>query len=113
MQRRLPLAMNRFMAAAAFALAAQGAIAQVDPGLPSLPAAPKPQLPTPEAFADGQMTALDANGDKKVTWTEFSARLRKAFDEMDSKRRGYLTRAELKAAYEKAIAQIPQMPTEE
>lgn len=105
-------AMNRIMAAAAFALAAQGALAQVDSGLPSLPAAPKPQLPTPEAFADGQMKALDANGDKKVTWTEFSARLRKAFDDMDTKRRGYLTHAELKAAYEKAIAQMPRLPQE-
>jgi hypothetical protein len=27
---------------------------------------------------------------------------------MDTKRRGYLTHAELKAAYEKAIAQMPR-----
>lgn len=113
MQGRSLQAMNRFMAAAVFALTTQGALAQVDSGLPSLPAPPKPQLPTPDAFADGQMKALDANGDKKITWTEFSGRLRKAFDDMDIRRRGYLTRAELKAAYEKAIAQMPRLPTEQ
>jgi len=105
--------MSRLIAFTFIAFASQGALAQVDAGLPPLPAPPKPQLPTPDAFADGQMKALDSNGDKKVSWDEFSARLRKAFDEMDSKRRGYLTRAELKAAYEKAIAQMPRMPAEQ
>lgn len=109
MNGRLPLFMRRLITSAVLAFSVQGAFAQVDAGLPELPAAPRSQLPTPDQFADGQMKALDTNGDRKVTWSEFSARLRKAFDEMDTKRRGFLTRAELKAAYEKALAEMPRM----
>jgi hypothetical protein len=83
--------------------------AQVDGGLPELPPMPKQQLPSPDEFAAGQVKAMDSNGDKRITWHEFSARLRKAFDDIDTKRRGYLTHAELKAAYEKAIAQMPRL----
>lgn len=72
--------------------------------LPDLPPPPQSKLPTPRAFADQQMQSLDTNGDKRVTWEEFSADLRKAFLDMDTQRRGYLTRDDLMRAYEKALA---------
>lgn len=107
MSKLLSVRMSRLITTALLFSAVQ-CFAQVDPGLPDMPPMPKPQLPTPDEFAAGQIKAMDANADKRVSWAEFSARLRKAFDDMDTKRRGYLTHAELKAAYEKAVAQMPR-----
>lgn len=85
------------------------ASAQVDPGLPNLPMPqPRKQLPTPDDFADQQMAAFDKNGDKKVSWAEFSAKLRAAFDDMDKRKRGYLTREDIKQAYIKALVTVPR-----
>lgn len=72
-------------------------------GLPDLPPPPAAKLPSPRTFADQQLRLLDKDGDKRISWQEFSAELRKAFDEMDSDRRGYLTHADLVRAYEKAL----------
>jgi hypothetical protein len=107
MSKRFFGSMSRLITTVLLFSAAQS-YAQVDSGLPDMPPMPKQQLPTPDEFAAGQIKAMDTNSDKRVTWLEFSARLRKAFDDMDTKRRGYLTHAELKAAYEKAIAQMPR-----
>lgn len=85
------------------------ASAQVEPGLPNLPMPqPRKQLPTPDEFADQQIAAFDKNADKKVTWAEFSAKLRAAFDDMDKRKRGYLTREEIKQAYIKALVAAPR-----
>lgn len=72
-------------------------------GLPDLPPPPAAKLPSPRSFADQQLRLLDKDRDKRISWQEFSAELRKAFDEMDSARRGYLTHADLARAYEKAL----------
>jgi hypothetical protein len=69
-----------------------------------LPPLPRSKLPSPRTFADQQLQALDKNGDKRVTWEEFSAQLRTAFADMDAQHRGYLTRDDLMRAYEKALA---------
>lgn len=68
-----------------------------------LPPPPASSLPAPGAFADQQMKALDRNNDQRVTWEEFSAQLKKAFVDMDTHRRGYLTRADLLQAYKAAL----------
>ena len=107
MSTHLFVRMSRLITTALLFSAAQ-CYAQVDAGLPDMPPMPRQQLPSPDEFAAGQVKAMDANGDKRVNWAEFSARLRKAFDDMDTKRRGYLTYAELKSAYERAIAQMPR-----
>ncbi len=83
-------------------------------GLQELPPPPAAKLPSPRSFADQQLRLLDKDGDKRISWQEFSAELRKAFDEMDSARRGYLTHADLARAYEKALTSngqpIPKDP---
>lgn len=94
-------------------LCASAAFAQVDAGLPDLPIPAPPKLPEPATFAAEQLRAFDADRNDKVTWAEFSARLRKAFNEMDRKRRGYLTKDDFQAAYEKALAAVPSRPQPE
>jgi hypothetical protein len=88
------------------ALTAAAASAQPD-GLPELPA-PRSTLPTPEEFAAREMRLLDANRDGRVSWREFSARHRGAFNEMDAKRRGYLTAEDLRRAFAAALQKHAQ-----
>ncbi|MBK6616072.1 EF-hand domain-containing protein [Ottowia sp.] len=76
-----------------------------------MPATPK--LPDPATFAAEQLRAFDTDRNSKVTWAEFSARLRKAFNDMDRKQRGYLTKEDFQAAYEKALAAVPSRPSSE
>ena len=95
-------------------LLSASSFSQVDAGLPNLPSPEVPKMPTADEFADQQMVMLDKNGDRKISWQEFSAKLRAAFDDMDKKKRGYITREDIKAAYLKAIAEMrPQTDDEE
>lgn len=71
--------------------------------LAELPPPPASKLPAPGVFADQQLQALDKNRDRRVSWDEFSSQLRKAFVDMDTTRRGYLTRDDLMHAYRKAL----------
>jgi len=84
------------------------AMAQVEQGGIDLPMPPPRKVPTPEEFSTSQLAAMDVNRDGKITWEEFSARHRQAFLDMDTKKKGFLTKSDIDAAFRKAIASMPK-----
>jgi hypothetical protein len=87
--------------------------AQVAPGLPDLPMPQAKRLPSADEFADLQVAAFDKDRNGKVSWDEFSAKLRAAFNDMDKKKRGYITREDIKEAYIKAVIAMPRQADSE